>query len=47
MVRIGIAEAKAQWFGFLVRVALGEDVLVTRYGNPVARLIALKAPADG
>jgi prevent-host-death family protein len=37
-------EAKARFGDLLDRVAAGEEVVITRYGKPVARLIPEGAP---
>lgn len=39
-MRIAIAEAKAQFSELLRRAEAGEEIELTRYGRPVARLIA-------
>lgn len=46
MFTIGVFEAKAQLSQLLERVAQGEEVLVTRHGKPVARLVAPETPSD-
>lgn len=46
-MQIAIAEAKAQFAELIRRVEAGEDVELTRYGRPVARLTAAHAPAQG
>lgn len=43
MVRVGIVQAKVQLSQLVERVARGEEVLVTRHGKPVARLVAPEA----
>jgi prevent-host-death family protein len=40
MLNVGIFEAKAQLSQLIERVAQGEEVLLTRHGKPVARLVA-------
>ncbi len=42
MIEVGAFEAKTHLSSLLARVARGEEVLITRRGKPVARLI----PAD-
>ena len=37
-MRIAVAEAKAQFAELLRRAEAGEEVEITRYGRPVARL---------
>jgi len=39
MVKIGAYEAKTQFSALLDRVEQGEDVIITRHGKPVARLV--------
>lgn len=46
MVRVGIVQAKVQLSQLVERVARGEEVLVTRHGKPVARLVAPEASSD-
>jgi prevent-host-death family protein len=46
MLSVGIFEAKAQLSQLVERVANGEEVLVTRHGKPVARLVAPEASSD-
>lgn len=43
MIRVGAFEAKTQLSALLERVAAGEDVLITKHGRPVARLIRAEA----
>lgn len=46
MVRVGIVQAKVRLSQLVERVAQGEEVLVTRHGKPVARLVAPEASSD-
>ena len=46
MLSVGIFEAKAQLSQLVERVANGEEVLVTRHGKPVARLVSPEASSD-
>jgi prevent-host-death family protein len=39
MITIGAFEAKTHLSSLLDRVAEGEDVLITKHGKPVARLV--------
>ena len=39
-MRIAVAEAKAQFADLLRRAEAGEEVEITRYGRPVARLVS-------
>lgn len=41
---VSVSEAKANWAALLARVAQGEDVVITRNGQPVARLVAEARP---
>ena len=43
MVKIGAYEAKTQFSALLDRVEQGEDVIITRHGKPVARLVKADA----
>lgn len=40
-MRIAVAEAKAQLADLLRRAEAGEEVEITRYGRPVARLVSV------
>ena len=42
MIRVGAFEAKTHLSSLLDKVAAGEDVLITRRGLPVARLVAAR-----
>ena len=42
-MRIAIAEAKAQFAELIRRAEAGEEIELTRYGRPVARLTASPA----
>ncbi|GIT93254.1 hypothetical protein JANAI62_37020 [Jannaschia pagri] len=39
-MQVSIAEAKSKFADLIRRVEAGEDIEVTRYGRPVARLVA-------
>ena len=39
MITIGASEAKTQLSALLDRVAAGEEVVITKHGRPVARLV--------
>lgn len=39
MITVGAFEAKTQFSALLERVARGEEVLITRHGKPIARLV--------
>jgi prevent-host-death family protein len=40
MITVGAFEAKTHLSALLDRVAAGEEVIITRHGKPVARLVA-------
>jgi prevent-host-death family protein len=42
MVEVGVHEAKTHLSRLLTRVAAGEDVVITRSGRPVARLVPVE-----
>ena len=44
MVEIGIGDARKQFSRLLRRVAAGEDVIITRGGEPIAQLVRIGAP---
>jgi prevent-host-death family protein len=39
MITVGAFEAKTHFSALLERVARGEEVLITRHGKPIARLV--------
>lgn len=39
MIKVGAFEAKTQFSALLEKVEAGEEVLITRHGKPVARLM--------
>ena len=43
MVRVGAFEAKTHFASLLERVARGEEIVITRHGTPVAKLVPLSA----
>ena len=45
MITVGAFEAKTHLSALLDRVAEGEEVIITKHGKPVARLVSA-APAD-
>ena len=45
-MQIAIAEAKAHFADLIRRVEAGEDIVLTRYGRPVARLVAAESSAQ-
>lgn len=44
MAQIGIAEAETRLARLLERAVEGEDIVITRDGVPVARLVPIPAP---
>ena len=44
MVQVGTLEAKTQLSALLDRVEAGEEVIITRHGKPVARLVGVRDP---
>jgi len=42
MITLNVREAKRQFSRLLDYVAAGEDVVITRFGKPVARLIGVR-----
>lgn len=47
MERIGIYDARAKLSELIERVQAGEEVVITRHGEPVARLVAEKPRKKG
>jgi prevent-host-death family protein len=47
MDTIGTFEAKTHLTRLLDRVAAGEQITITRHGNPIARLVPVKAAGSG
>lgn len=43
---VGVRELKNQLSSYLERVKAGEEITVTQYGTPIARLCAVGAEAD-
>jgi prevent-host-death family protein len=43
MITIGAFEAKTHLSALLERVAAGEEVVITKHGKPIARLIGAEA----
>ncbi|MGD9981491.1 MAG: type II toxin-antitoxin system Phd/YefM family antitoxin [Hyphomonadaceae bacterium] len=43
MIKVGAFEAKTQFSALLDKVEQGEDVIITRHGKPVARLVKAEA----
>ena len=47
MITVGVFEAKTHFSDLIVKVENGEEILVTKHGKPVARLVSVvhKEPA--
>jgi prevent-host-death family protein len=45
-MQISVTDAKAQLTELVRRAEAGEDVVLTRHGQPAARLVPVKAPID-
>lgn len=43
---INVTDAKAHLLDLVRRVEAGEEVVLTRHGTPVVRLMPVKAPVD-
>ena len=46
MAAVGVHEAKTNLSRLIRRVNAGEEIVITRSGKPVARLIGIDVPAD-
>jgi prevent-host-death family protein len=46
MIEVGTFEAKTNLSALLERVAAGEEVIITKHGRPVARLVSAEG-SDG
>ena len=46
MIKVGCFEAKTKLAELLDKVEAGESVTITRYGNPVARLVPVQPDLD-
>lgn len=46
-MQIAVGEAKAQFAELIRRAEAGEAIELTRYGRPVARLVAAERPVTG
>ena len=42
MIRVSTREAKAQFHSLLAKVEAGEEIVITRRGKPLARLVAIE-----
>jgi prevent-host-death family protein len=43
MITVGAFEAKTHFSALLEKVAAGEEVVITKHGKPVARLVSVEA----
>jgi prevent-host-death family protein len=43
--QVNVHEAKTQFSRLLRRVAAGEEIIIARGGEPIARLVAMKSPS--
>ena len=46
-MEVSVSEAKAQLTEFVRRAEAGEDIVLTRHGQPVVRLAPVKKATDG
>ena len=46
MSSVGVFEAKAKLSELIDQARAGKDVVITRHGRPVARIVAEKAPGQ-
>lgn len=46
MIEVSITEAKAHFAGLLVKVEAGEEVIITRRGKPIAKIVAIKKTSE-
>lgn len=46
MTHVGMHEAKTKLSQLVARVEAGEDIVVTRNGKPVARLVPVSSPSS-
>jgi prevent-host-death family protein len=44
MSNVGVFEAKAKLSALIDQALAGKDVVITRHGRPVARIVAARAP---
>lgn len=44
MLNVNLADAKSRLSELVDRVEKGEEIVITRHGRPVARLLALERP---
>lgn len=47
MTNVGVHEAKTNLSMLLRRVAAGEEIVITRSGEPVAKLVPVRLPVKG
>ena len=44
-MRVAVYEAKSKLSELLVQACAGQDVIITRHGEPIVRLVPVDAPA--
>ena len=44
MQQVNIHEAKTQFSRLIAAVEQGEEIVIARYGQPIARLVAIRPP---
>ena len=44
MTQVNVDQAKAELSALLMRVREGEEIVIADQGNPIARLVAVRAP---
>ena len=42
MIEVSLTEAKTQFSSLLVKVDAGEEVIITRRGKPIAKIVAVR-----
>jgi len=45
MQQVNIHEAKTQFSRLIAAVEQGEEIVIARYGQPIAKLVAIRPPA--
>ena len=45
MIEVTVTELKAQFSRLLVKVEAGEEVIITRRGQPIAKIVAIEKPS--
>jgi prevent-host-death family protein len=47
MIKVGAFEAKTHLSALLAKVAGGEEVVITKHGRPIAKLVSITAADEG